>query len=136
MDHIFFICSSVDGHLGCFHLLATVNSAAVNRGANTCSSPCFRSSVNVLSSCPFSEYLGCVQSLRFVNNDVLNISVSELLAKGIWKITQHSSLGIGIVISELISNAWSQALPHHSLPAPEALASCVFNNFSFFLFGS
>ena len=30
MCHIFFIHSSVDGHLGCFHDLAIVNSAAVN----------------------------------------------------------------------------------------------------------
>ena len=31
MYHKFFICSSVNGHLGGFHVLATVNSAAVNR---------------------------------------------------------------------------------------------------------
>ena len=28
--HIFFIHASVDGHLGCFHVLPTVNGAAMN----------------------------------------------------------------------------------------------------------
>ena len=30
MCHIFFIHPSADGHLGCFHVLATVSSTAVN----------------------------------------------------------------------------------------------------------
>ena len=34
MYHNFFICSSVDGYLGCFHVLAVVNSAAVNIGVH------------------------------------------------------------------------------------------------------
>ena len=32
MYHYFFIHLSVDGHLGCFHVLAIVNSAAMNNG--------------------------------------------------------------------------------------------------------
>ena len=34
MYHIFFIYSSVNGHLGCFHVLAIVNSTAMNIGVH------------------------------------------------------------------------------------------------------
>ena len=34
MHHLFFIHLSVDGHLGCFHVLTNVNSAAVNTGVH------------------------------------------------------------------------------------------------------
>ena len=36
IHHIIFICSSIDGRLVCFHVLATVNSAEANTGVYGC----------------------------------------------------------------------------------------------------
>ena len=48
MYHSFLIHSSADGHLGCFHVLAFINSAAMNIGVH--------GSDTILKGGDFSEY--------------------------------------------------------------------------------
>ena len=69
MYHNFFIHSSVDGHLGCFHVLAIVNSAAMNNGIHV--------SYTILVSSGYMPRSGIAGSL--LHHFLLNIR------DGMWK---------------------------------------------------
>ena len=62
--HNFFIYSSVSGHLGCFHVLAIVNSAAMNIGIQV-SFSIFVSSGYMLRSGIAGSYGGFIPSFFF-----------------------------------------------------------------------
>ena len=64
MYHSFLIHSSAHGHLGCFHVLAIVNSAAVNIGAHVSFSILFSSGYMPSSGIP--GLFSSVQSLSRV----------------------------------------------------------------------
>ena len=65
MHHNFFIHSSVDGHLGCFHVLAVANSAAVNNGIHV--------SFSILVSSRYMHRSGIAGSYRGFIPNVLRI---------------------------------------------------------------
>ena len=60
--HSLFTHSSVDGHLGCFHVLAVVNSAAVNNGIHV--------SFSILVS------LGCIAKLFLLRSPLTSMSLN------------------------------------------------------------
>ena len=62
MQHLFFIHSSVDGHLGCFHVLAIVNSAAMVFGV------CVSFQIRVLI---FSRYISRSEDSGSYGNSIL-----------------------------------------------------------------
>ena len=83
MRHIFFIHSSVDGHLGCFHVLASINSAAVNIGI-----VCIFSNYGFLlidaQGGIAGSYGSCIfRFLRNLNQNILHLSVLYILGLGV-----------------------------------------------------
>ena len=64
MYHDFFIYSSVDGHLGCFHALAIINSAAVNNGIHVSVSILVSSGYMPRSGIAYG-FLCCAKAFKF-----------------------------------------------------------------------
>ena len=116
MYHNFFICSSVDGHLGCFHVLAIVNSAAMSNGVHVSFSISVSSGFMPRSGI-VGSYAGFIPSILRNPHTIFHSGCINLHTHQQWKCSLFSPPSPAFIVCRLFDDGqsdWCEVISHCS----------------------